>query len=397
MAMPASDCARLMDRLLKLPSATLIATGRTGTDFLQSLLDSHPEILTFNGALFYHTFWKNSACVRSGKFTLSHFLDEFIGKHIEKLKSAYDILEMKHRLGESRNQSLDVDIARFKSGVIELLDGLEINSKNSMVAIYAAYARCIGQDIEKKKILFHHIHHSEKLGDYLKDFPDSKIICMTRDPRANFVSGIEHWRRFDPRTDNEAHLYYCIKRILADSSVLKKYDNQYTAIRLEDVRKKGVILKKIAEWLGISYNACLTKSTWGGLAWHGDMLSERKKKDDGGSSIVYNNNWENRLSHFDKYVLNYIMFYRLRHYGYSSKRASFLALLITPFLILFPLSYERRFFSFGYICDSLRRRDYAKIAKNVLYFLRRVCLFMKYYADTAGRKRFTQPVLNEKE
>ena len=35
------DYSSVMDTLLQLPACTLIATGRTGTDFLQSLLDSH--------------------------------------------------------------------------------------------------------------------------------------------------------------------------------------------------------------------------------------------------------------------------------------------------------------------------------------------------------------------
>ena len=82
-----------MERLLKLPACTLVTTGRTGTDFLQSLLDSHPQVLTFNGALFFQTFWANSICVSSGNPDPADLIDEFIGKHIEKLKSKYDLIE----------------------------------------------------------------------------------------------------------------------------------------------------------------------------------------------------------------------------------------------------------------------------------------------------------------
>ena len=391
--MSVGNYEKVMNSLLLLPSVTLIATGRTGTDFLQSLLDSHPEVLTFNGPLFYHTFWKESACVAAGNFEISDFVDEFIGKHIEKLKSKYDIIEMKYRLGEKWNQSIDIDTTKFKSVVLKLLDGQEINSKNSMVAIYAAYAICLGQDIKKKRILFHHIHHFEKLREYFKDFPDSKIICMTRDPRANFVSGIEHWRKFNTRTDNEVHLHLYIKRILADSTILNRYSNEHITIRLEDLRKKGEILRKIAEWLNISYNECLTKSTWGGLAWHGDMLSEREKNDDGESEILYDNKWEKRLSRFDKYVLNYIMFYRLKHYGYRYKKIGIFSALVMPFLILLPLSYEKRFFSLSYMSDCFRKKEYVIVAKNFLYFILRICLFMKYYADVTRKRQFKEPFL----
>ena len=63
---PVADRSATMERLLKLPACTLVTTGRTGTDFLQSLLDSHTQVLTFNGVLFFQTFWANSVCVSSG-------------------------------------------------------------------------------------------------------------------------------------------------------------------------------------------------------------------------------------------------------------------------------------------------------------------------------------------
>jgi hypothetical protein len=58
------DYKRMMDHILQLPSCTLITTGRTGIDFLQSLLDSHSEILTFNGRLNFHEFWRDSFVLR---------------------------------------------------------------------------------------------------------------------------------------------------------------------------------------------------------------------------------------------------------------------------------------------------------------------------------------------
>jgi len=39
------------EHIASLPIVSLITAGRTGSDFLQSLLDSHPEVLTFNGHL----------------------------------------------------------------------------------------------------------------------------------------------------------------------------------------------------------------------------------------------------------------------------------------------------------------------------------------------------------
>ena len=64
----------LLDHLLEIPSCALISTGRTGTDFLQSLLDSHPEVLTFNGTLFFYSFWDNSVCVKAKNFNINEVI-----------------------------------------------------------------------------------------------------------------------------------------------------------------------------------------------------------------------------------------------------------------------------------------------------------------------------------
>ena len=51
----------ILKHLSSLNSCTLVTTGRTGSDFFQSLLDSHPEVLTFNGNIIdYYDFWNNS-------------------------------------------------------------------------------------------------------------------------------------------------------------------------------------------------------------------------------------------------------------------------------------------------------------------------------------------------
>jgi len=385
-----------MDKLLKLPSCTIVTTGRTGTDFLQSLFDSHPQVLTFNSVLLYHNFWNNSVCVNAGRFDLSDFIDEFIGKHIERLKSRYDISERKDQLGENYNQSVDIDLNRFKSEVINLLKGQEVNSKNSMLAIYAAYSICLGQDIEKKTILLHHTHHFKELESYLKDFSDSKIICMTRDPRANFVSGIENWRRFRPSTDYECHLHFYIKRILEDATVLKKYNNEYIAIRIEDMGNERTT-RRLCEWLNIPYNDCLKESTWGGMRWHGDRISAKKNKDKGWSKDMIRNDWEERLSSKDKYILNFLMINRLKHYGYNYKKVGILDFIILPFLILTPLTYEQRFFSFSYIRDSIRNKEYRKMASNVEFYLRRIYLFFKYYIKIVKKDKFAVHFLSSNE
>ena len=397
--MAMDDHRRVMASLLELPSCTLITTGRAGTDFLQSLLDSHPEILTFNGSLFFHSFWDSSLCVAAGEYEVSDLIDEFIGKHIYKLKSRYDLFENKHRLGDDFNQSLDIDLDRFKRETLAFLDGQPLTSRTVLTAIYGAYATCLGQDLEKKKLFFHHVHHFDALPSYLRDFPDSKIICMTRDPRANFVSSVEHHRN-DDRTygrggidqDQGATLLFYIARILYDSLPLRKYPNPYVVVRIEDLGDEAV-LEALRGWLGISDDECLRRSTWGGLRWHGDRLSAKTSQAVGWSRTILENEWERRLAATDKYVLNYIMLPRLKHYGYTHRDVGVLDAFAVPLLILLPLSYERRFLSFSYLREAIQRRELRKLGRNLLAYVRRVFLFLKFYYRVTKRVGFSEPLL----
>jgi hypothetical protein len=380
---------KLMDHLLELPSCTLITTGRTGTDFLQSLLDSHTEVLTFNGSLWFYEFWEDSYCAKVSDINLDHLLDEFLGKHIQKFKSRYDWEERKDRLGENAEESIDIDFPHFKELVKAMMCGRKINIKNVLLAIYGSYSLCLGQDIEKKNIFFHHIHHAEKLPSYLKDFPDSKIICMTRDPRANFVSGIQHWRKFDQHSDNGGHLYYYIKRILLDAYVLEQYNNDYVVLRIEDLGKKQ-ILEKLCAWLRISYADQLTMSTWGGKRWRGDRVSTKENEVSGWSAKMLDNSWEKKLSLVDKTLLNFLMNSRLKFYGYQYRENNLLGYFIVPILILLPLSFELRLLSYSYARKAIKNKEMKNIFINYYSYFRRVALFYKYYAMAIGRFRFTR-------
>ena len=383
----------LMDRLLALPSCALIPLGRTGSDLLQSMFDSHPEVLSFNGHLAFHSFWKSSFCVTAGSYGTRDLLDEFIGKHIQRFKSRYDIWERKNQLGDELDQSIDIDLDRFRSEAISLLEGREVDPRTFLLTINAAYALCLGQDLEQKRLFFHHPHIFTELPSFLQDFPDSKIICMTRDPRANFVSGIEHHRNYNHLvdTDNGIHLLFQINRILNDAVVMEQFGRDYRVIRIEDLGRED-ILQTLCRWLNISYDPCLTRSTWAGLSWHSDRLS-KVNREPGFSKAMLENQWEKRLSFTDKYVMNYVMNPRLKYYGYSHKKIGLIGALVVPFLILLPLSHELRFLSPIYIKNCIRKGQRLWIARNGLNYFRRVWLFLKYYLRVTSSRKFNQPLL----
>jgi hypothetical protein len=382
----------MLNHLINLNPFTLLTTGRTGSDFLQSMLDSHPQVLTFNGSFDYYTFWDNSTCVKSGSFEVSDFVDELVGKFIEKFKSRYDIIERKEQLGINSNQSIDIDISEFKEKFKAIIGNNEVNSKNCLLAIYGAYSLAIGQGLTKKEVFFHHIHHHHKLDRFLEDFPTSKIISMTRDPRANIYSGVTHHKSYNPNSMGGAHQYFYIKRILEDCSALEKYDNEYISIKLESLGSINT-LENLADWLGIVYDKTLSKSTWAGLEWQGDKLSGKKTSGGKFSNRILQNGWEKNLSKKDKYIFNYLMNSRLKSYGYSYEDKSFLSHVLVPVLNLLPLSYEKEMFSPFYIYKNMKDGKHILIIHNIISFLKRIILFQKYYWKELSPNSINYPYL----
>ena len=174
------------------------------------------------------------------------------------------------------DQSINIDIDQFRGHCIGFLKLRSLSSRNFLQTEYLAYALCLGQSIKKKKIFFHHHHHIWILGPYLKDFPDSKIISMTRDPRATYVSGVEHWRKYDPSNhDNLRRVFFILNRTIEDAYPLKEYTTNFKVLKLEDLEDEQ-ILNSICEWLGVSFDPCLRQSTWAGMRWWGDRISGKQ-------------------------------------------------------------------------------------------------------------------------
>ena len=367
-----------MQHLTSMQMCALITTGRTGSDFLQSLCDSHPQIITFNGILWLHNFWEESLCTKDNDISLNDLLTEFVGKNLAKFKSKYDTFERKDALGNNGDQCIDIDINQYKEYVYYLLNHSEINSRNFLLAVYGAYSLSLNQDIRNKKIIIHHIHHAEKLPPFLKDFPNAKIICMTRDPRANFVSGVTHWRKFNDEFDHAHHLYNYLKRIFIDAYSIKQFKNDYIVIKVEDLGKKSILVS-FCNWLQIDYDESLKLSSWGGLAWLGDRCSEKTNEGTGWSSEMLDNSWEMKLRFFDKYILNFLMNSRLKHYEYDYKKINFVDYLIVFLIIPVPLTFERRYFTLKYIINSVKNKLYKKILKNLIYYPKRIIYFYFIY------------------
>ena len=118
------DYGKIWEHVAELPWCLEVTVGRTGSDFFQSLMDSHSEVFMFNGKVYFHVFWRTAKSVSTtDDLVLSDIVDEFIGAHIELLKSRYEPFERKHQLGANQDSFLNIDTAEYKAHILALLDG----------------------------------------------------------------------------------------------------------------------------------------------------------------------------------------------------------------------------------------------------------------------------------
>ena len=233
------DFKKLFDHTKKLKQVLLVTTGRTGSDFFQSLLDSHPEILQVTGSFFFHEFWKAASC----KDNLTDLIDEFVwhnhhSQHISKFKSRYNHLERWDQLGDKKDESFEIDINNFKILMLEIMKGREINSHNFFISLHVSYGLLLNQDITKTKILFYHIHHIRKIKNFMSDFKNFDVLCTIREPRNTIISGLEGHNNYYSNSQT-LNVYSKItkvySRVYQESEPISKFTNDFYTLKLEDL------------------------------------------------------------------------------------------------------------------------------------------------------------------
>ena len=84
----------LINKLQNLRPYCLVATARSGSDFLQSLLDGHPQVCTFNMSFRFLTeYLPSSITWKNEKTHLEDLIDEFIGKNLYSIVTIYNPIE----------------------------------------------------------------------------------------------------------------------------------------------------------------------------------------------------------------------------------------------------------------------------------------------------------------
>lgn len=354
------------DILNSLDMVTIVATSpRPGTDFLQSLLDFHPQVLTFDGWLFFHEFYYRAHSVYGTKSLLAgvdsdvdgdridninirHFFYEFAWSHLHKFNSKYDDLESKELLGKDHNECNVVDIDVFVDHAVCLIGNNEFTSRNALLTTYGAFSLARGEDLKTKKILLHQVHWPEYIPHLIRDFPELKVIACVRDPRIWGVTIMKYHNSIYHLSQTSIGSVSAFFRASVDGfNGLEKIKDKNIRInvleKLHDNPEK--ILRSLSSWLGITFSDVLLKSTWNGKIWNGDSVSVGINKVF--DSSRYKNTqkqWLTDLSIVDRIVMGSLMRKEIRNYKHNQEFNNAMWQLLVPLLILVWTKYEVKLF-----------------------------------------------------
>jgi hypothetical protein len=386
----------IWDILNRLEIATIVVVGgRPGSDFLHTLFDSHPEILTFDGTLFFSQFydsakslWKgwgpNEDIATTRVINTNDYFSEFAWNNLHKFKTRYDIREDKDKLGPEKDQSNVVDIDLFVKYGVDLMISKEFNRKNVFLATYGAFALARGEDLKKKKVLLHSVKHDFRIRILTEEFSHVKVFAATRDPRAGYTISMEDWVNYAPDRLTPSTHYFYINRIIKSTSCMDVFRNVEIRVNiLERLHQHPEeVLENMCKWLGIQFDDILLRSTCGGKDWWGDALttgikSPFNKERYSESQLL----WKRHLSLFDNILFSSLMRKEISHYNWVSKYTSIGWLLLTPILILLPNKWDVII-----LVSAIKKKQIRIILEWFYYLLKRYQVMFSKFLSVIFKK-----------
>ena len=332
--------------------------SRSGTIFIHSLLDNHPEVITVPATIdiahllvnkklsvkeYYEIFEKyNPKFFDTSKFTQKD-------KHNSKLWS----------LGENKNEKIITNKSDFKNYFFQILKNKNINPENILKTIYLSYSLCHNKDISKGKIFLFHPHEKKITLRFDKFFKKTRYIIPVRNPIKVYESII---RQVKTITKVRGENYYpsgqLIESALDIDDFYKNNLNMYF-IKMEDFNKnleEEVI--KLSKYLDIKFKTSMLESTFGGLKYWGNDAS----KDNKDFKRMIHNEFSD-LPRNDLIFLNLINKEYLIALNYKQIRVTFIEKILIPFILFRPLKDEIEFLK------KINLRDFAIYVKYLSYYL----------------------------
>ena len=329
--------------------------SRSGTLYIHSLLDDHPEIATIPGTINIVNLLQirkdltAEECFQIFKIDNPKFFDTSKFTFLDKNNSSLWIL------GDYKNEKIITDENLFKKIFLSSLKDKKINPRNILIGLYYAYAKIHNKEMQKLKIILMHPHEKNTTLKFNNFFKDALYLIPVRNPIRAYHGIIKKTRYVNKLRKVD---YYpsgqLIESALDIEDFYKKKLDMYF-IKIEDL---GLNLKNImtmiCKVLKINFNLSMLKSTFGGKKYWSNSVDRQTSHFD---KSRHNNKIE--LPRKDLIILELLNLDLMRKLNYQSIKLSFYEKLVSPILIFFPMKDE---------IDFLKDFDFSKL-KIYLKFL----------------------------
>ena len=345
-------------------TALILAGGRSGSDFLQSLFDSHPQILQFPGILKFDKKFIKIFDLKSDKKIAAYFIKNYSKFFDSRLSK----IERHDKLGDSKKEFYKVDKKKFSKKFSEYYNKSKKTNFDLLLSLHKAY----NNNFKKKKLLVIHIHLFDFLKNYIKIIgvqENNKILLTFRDPLVSLCSTIKHWMLFRQGIDmTPRNLFVNIDLHFNNFNNLYFLKKKIRVVKLEKLHKYSKkTLKRICEYLKIDYTSSLLRSSYHGKKWWGDAIS---KKYLNGINKKFSNKFDSNLFtkkeiiFFESKLFNIIKKYK---YPFRSEIKS-----ASDDLYLAPLSFEKKIWVKTFRLNSIK-----SILSCPIFYLKRILLLRK--------------------
>lgn len=274
---------------------SILYDGRSGSVFLQSLLDNHPDVSTFPAT---------ALCGGRRGVHINKILDQlesqsweslgllFVDQYPVVFDSRDDTTNCRlHQLGAHQNENLKVDEKEFLKSW-RLMDLQEKkNRRTFFIAIHMAYELAKGRTLSADFTIIHAMHTPEPSMESLcSAFPEMKFLLMTREPLETFNSHFRHHIKayevenpgkiFWDLEESAGYPLHIFRNIFTSYENIGKWPRNRSfvrALRLEDLHLQiEPTMAKLCEWLDINYSNECKHATFGGKTHWGDISIELK-------------------------------------------------------------------------------------------------------------------------
>jgi hypothetical protein len=281
---------------------------KSGTSLLRSVLDSHPELVTYPEET---SFFRRYLPKAAGKSQLEKTV--LSAKYVTHIFEWNQANPPAHQAGFPDRDYSHIPVAEVRKVVNQLVAENFRHDGDMLSAIILAYGQVTGQITWATHRWVEKTPYNEYYAAQIFEWwPKALMVHTVRDPRDNFAS----YRRKHSNWSPDAFAMNWARSTLAGLDNLARYTaNRYLLLSYEDlVTNPDEELRQLCQFLRISDDPSLRRPERGGKPWKGNSMFTDQFETISAAPV---GRWKETLSPEDVATLELVAGPVMRHLGYT--------------------------------------------------------------------------------